>query len=118
MMQKLFEAWRSFHEDDEPESRSDISAYKFTGILIIAKRHSRMKMDILSDIRAIEGVTTLSINAQRTSDTLDFSNVTVKIDTTPLEVYDLNTMIRLIKQEIRRTKGVQNFRITSKPESL
>lgn len=118
-MKQLFESFRKFHEQEvELEKPSDIEAYRLSGILIIAKRLRRKKVDILSDIRAIEGITTVSVEDQRTTDTLDFSELRIKIDTTPLTVTGVKQVVANIRRQIQGVKGVQSFRIVSRPEAL
>lgn len=114
-MNKLFESFRLFVEDMKP---SDIQAYKVQGLLVIARRFKRKKEDILSDIRAIEGVTTVTIGSHRSSDDLNFSEVRIKIDTTPLKVTDTRTVVAKIRRDILQVRGVQSFRIVARPESL
>lgn len=114
MMNKLFESFRRFVEIKD----SDITAYKVTGLLIIAKRLGRKKEDILSDIRAIEGITTVTIGAHRSSENLNFSEVKIKIDTTPLHSASARGTIAKIRRDIINVPGVQSLRIITKPETL
>lgn len=119
MMQKIFESFRRFQEQDtEMEKPSDIEAYRLIGLLVIAKRMRRKKADILSDIRAIEGITTVTIEEHRISDTLDFSEVLIKIDTTPLQGGSIRQIIARLQKEVKAVKGVQSFRVASRPEAI
>lgn len=101
-----------------PERPSDIEAYRLSGLLVIAKRLRRKKADILSDIRAIEGITTVTVEEQRGSETLDFSELRIKIDTTPLQSGSTKQVVMRLQKEIKAVKGVQSFRIVSRPEAL
>ena len=114
MMNKLFESFRRFVEIKS----TDITVYKISGLLIIAKRLGRKKEDILSDIRAIEGITTVTIVAHRSTDNLNFSEVRIKIDTTPLSSVNVGGTVAKIKRDIMNVPGVQSIRIVSKPETL
>jgi hypothetical protein len=116
MMKKLMESFRRFQE--ERNVPSDITAYRMVGLLIIAKRMKRKKGDILSDIRAIEGITTVTVGKQRNSDSLDFSEIKIKIDTTPLTSMNLSGTIAKIQKDISQVKGVQSFKVVSRPESI
>jgi len=117
MMKRIMESFRRFQEGprDKP---SDIEAYRLSGLLVIAKRMRRKKADILSDVRAIEGITTVSVEDQRTSETLDFSEVRIKIDTTPLASSGASAIIANIQREVSAVKGVQSFKIVTRPEAL
>lgn len=114
-MQKLFESFRQFVEAGKD---SDIQAYKMEGLLVIAKRLKRNKEDILSDIRAIEGITTVTIGAHRSTEDLNFSEVRVKIDTTPLQTGDIRPVVAKIRRDILQVRGVQSFRLTSRPVAI
>ena len=119
MMDKLFESFRQFVEADEDRPKpGNIKAYKMDGLLVIAKRVGRKKEDILSDIRAIEGITTVTIGAHRSSDDLNFSEVRIKIDTTPLQHDQMHPVIAKIRRDVLQVKGVQSFRIVKRPEAL
>lgn len=120
-MKELFESFRQWTEAEQDPRRgktSDISIYRVTAILIVAKRIGRRKTDILSDIRAIEGITTVTVTGQRSNPQLDFSEVRIKIDTTPLPGLSAGQVVMKIKREIKKVKGVQSFKIASSPESL
>ena len=115
-MKELFESFRKYQEQrDQP---SDIDAYRMSGLLVIAKRLKRKKFDILSDIRAIEGVTTVSVEAHRVSANLEFSEVKIKIDTTPIAAVSMAQAVASISREISRVRGVQSFKIVTRPEVL
>jgi|GEM_PF-6113639 len=113
IMKKIIENFRHFQEQENTERTSDIESYKMIGLLVIAKRMSRNKKDIISDIRAIEGVTTVTLDSQRESDSLGFSEIMIKIDTTPFSTGTKQGLLK-IKHEITQVKGVQSFKIVSK----
>ena len=117
-MKTIIEGFRHFQEQDSAAApETDIDAYRIIGLLVIAKRLKRQKSDILSDIRAIEGITTVSVESQRKTTTLDFSEIMIKIDTTPFSG-DAKQGIANVQREISQVKGVQSFKIVSKPASI
>lgn len=116
-MKKIMEDFRAFSEERATgEDSSDIDAYRISALLVVARRMDRKKADILSDIRAVEGITTISVHGQRASETLDFSEVSVKIDTSPMSVGSVSQAFSNIKRNILMIKGVQSFKIVSTPE--
>lgn len=121
MMQKLFENFRRFQmkeEETNQVSSSDIIGYKIDGILVVTRRLGRKKADILSDIRAIEGITTVTVDKHRNTDNLGFSELKIKIDTTPLKGGSMRHVALKIRKEIEAVPGVQSFRLVAQPERI
>lgn len=119
-MKSLFDKFRNYQTLKEAGGRrhKDIVEYSLNGVLIITKRSKRLKEDVLSNIRSIEGVTTVTILDHRVSDTLNFSEIRVKVDADPLQHKDPLGVGLYVKKEILKIRGVQSFRITTKPERI
>jgi len=113
-MKKLIESFRTYTE----QVGSDINAQRIWGTLVISRKSGRNKADVLSDIRAIEGITTVSVESQRANSSLEFSELIIKIDTTPLKVRSMLHTSLHISAEIEKVKGVQGFKLSSRPEAL
>lgn len=119
MHKKIFESFRRFVSED-PASRVgiDIDVYKIGAVLTIANRFDRRKVDILNDVRAIEGITVIKVVDKKTTERHDYSDVTLKIDLTPYGKVPINPILRKIGNEIRNLKGVTSFRFVTKPERV
>ena len=119
MSQKIkthFESFRKFVTEQGADKSSNI--HSIEAILVINKRIDRTKADILSDLRAIEGVTIVSVRDQKDTENADYSQLRIKIDTTPLEVKSLPRILLKIKRDCGRISGVTRFEYTSQPERV
>jgi ribosomal protein L24 len=109
------ESFRRFVNEVEPKE-SDI--YSIDAILVISGRFKRSKGDILSDIRAIEGVTIVSVHDQKDMADMNYSQIKIKIDTTPLRYTSVARTLLKIKREVMRVTGVTRFEYTSTPAKV
>jgi len=96
------------------ERGSDI--YSIECALVVRISNGRTKGDILSDIRALEGVTIVTPGeSTKQTAALEASHVTIKIDTNPLTKKSVTVNLLRIKKEILRLSGVVTFKYTSSP---
>lgn len=109
------ESFRRFVNEADPKE-SDI--YSIDAILAISDRFKRSKGDILSDIRAIEGVTIVSVRDQKDISDKNYSQLKIKIDTTPLRSGSLPRTLLKIKREAMRVTGVTRFEYISRPTTI
>jgi len=120
MSQKIkthFESFRKFVAEQDTDKTSDIHVVE--AIVAINKEAGRTKEDILSDLRALTGVTIVSVVDQRDTDRSNYSEVRIKIDTTPLEVKSLPRILLKIKRDcLLKITGVTRFEYTSQPERV
>lgn len=116
-MSNLFESFRKFlDEETKGLKRSDI--YSVEALLVIRASANRTKNDILSDLRAIEGITVVRVVDQRDVATLEYSQIKIKIDTTPLHGESLPTILLKIKKEANKIIGVTRFEYASRPSAI
>lgn len=115
-MKKEMESFRNYKILNEREYM--ISLYKVTARLTIIKAANRNKEAILSDLRALEGVTVVSVKKQNETEHHDFSTLMVKIDTTPLSNKQVIPNMLRIRREAMKIKGVSTFRFMSRPEKI
>lgn len=114
---KHFESFRKFiAENEREEKESDI--HSILCVLVINKRLKRSKADILSDLRALEGVTIVSIQDQKDTENTDYSQLKVKIDTTPLKFKSVPRILLRIKRQVSRISGVTRFEYVSDVEKV
>ena len=117
MRKTHFESFRKYiSEDEREEKESDIHSIEC--VLVINKRLKRTKADILSDFRALEGVTIVSIQDQRDTENTDYSQLKVKIDTTPLQFKSIPRILLRIKRQVSRISGVTRFEYVSDVEKV
>lgn len=112
-MKTIVENFRDFKN-----SISDIDVYQFSALLLVSNNSDRRKTDILSDIRAIEGVTTVSPREHRSTSHLEFTELIIKIDTTPFNKSHISHILFNIVKETNKIRGVQKFKVISKPERI
>lgn len=111
------ESFRKFVNERDP-SRSSSKVYQIDALLVIGKQHKRNKADILSDIRAIEGVTIVSVQDHEDRGNNNYSDISIKIDTTPIQTYSLPRILLKIKRQVIRIRGVSRFEYISRPVNL
>ena len=120
MSQKIkthFESFRKFVTEQDADKTSNIHSVE--AMIAINKEAGRTKEDILSDLRALTGVTIVSVVDQRDTDRANYSQLRIKIDTTPLEVKSLPRILLRIKRDcLLKITGVSAFRWVSQPEKL
>lgn len=100
------------------ESVGESEAYKIPTLLVLATRESRNKADVLSDMRAIEGVTIVSVKSQRVIGGDEFNSVSLKIDLSPFGGQSLPEVLLKIKRSIRKIPGITDFKFVGRPESI
>jgi len=101
--------------NEEAESKNE---FKVQALLVLSKEYENLKSDILSSIRAVEGVTRVHVDQSVERVYYEISKVTVKVNTNPFGVAPLALIFNQIRQEILRIKGIKRFTYISKPERL
>jgi hypothetical protein len=111
------ESFRNFLKEREITSSSS-RVYQIEAILVIGKEHKRNKADILSDIRAIEAVTIVSVIDHADRGGKNYSDIKIKIDTSPISSYSVPRILLGIKRQVQRIRGVDRFEYKSRPEQI
>lgn len=93
----------------------DSKIYQVIGILT-TKPRTNTTQNILSDLRAIEGITIVNNeeSAAPDSKTLNHSRLTIKVDPNPIGGLGEETFKKLIS-DINKIKGVVNFKVLHSP---
>lgn len=109
---------KTYKQHRNKPSRHDSRIYSIECLLIIDKSKKRNKADILSDIRAIEGVTIVTVHEQYEDEKRDFSHITVKVDVSPLPVKSIVKNLIRINKETKHLRGVETFRYKTRPKLI
>jgi hypothetical protein len=105
--------------------KEESTQYNFAGILITntSTEDGRPQKDILSDIRAIEGITIVTSKDYDTSgETNAFNNpnyysiIKVKVDPNPYSTGFTSEDLQNMLKDIRGIKGVKNFKLNQAVE--
>lgn len=102
---------------------ADESQLKISLLMVIDRNIDRYKEDILSDIRAVTGVTIINIEQHKNVKNLDYNVVSMKFDLDPYKSPDpdvkvdmLNALLRIRKQ-LLAINGIIRVKYLSRPES-
>lgn len=116
-MKREIQSFKKFlKEKDGEKDRSDI--YQIQAMLVVSSKQKRNKGDILSDVRAVEGITTVSVVDQKDMAGKDYSQVTIKIDTTPIRALSLSGVLLKIKRSVNNIPGVARFEYLSRAKAI
>lgn len=113
---KLFESYREYtlSEDD----MGVVDQYKIRCLLTVTGRTDRKKEDILSDIRAVQGVTIVNILHSRDTEMNEFSEMIMKINTSPFGSASIFDILKVISRDIKKLDGVTTFKYISEPVGI
>lgn len=101
---------------------TDESQLRINFLLVIDRNVDRYKEDILSDIRAVTGITIINVEQHKNVGKLDYNIVNMKFDTGPYKSSDpsvpvnvLDSLLRIRKQMLK-IPGIIRVKYLSKPE--
>ena len=101
---------------------TDESQMKISLLLVIDRNVDRYKEDILSDIRAVTGVTIINVEQHKNVKNLDYNVVLMKFDVDPYKSPDpdvkvnvLDALLRIRKQ-LLKIKGIIRIKYLTRPE--
>ena len=77
-----------------------------------------METEILSNIRAIAGVTRIKIHETDRKSHYYMTRATLKIDTFPYGTTPLKQILQAIRASVLKIRGVRRFTYLSKPEKI
>jgi hypothetical protein len=119
-MKELFESFKNYR--NKLNEATDESQMKISFLLVIDRKIDRYKEDILSDIRAVTGVTIINVEQHKNVKNLDYNVVLMKFDTGPykspdpdVQVNVLDALLRIRKQ-LLRVPGIVRVKYLTKPE--
>lgn len=121
IMKKLFESFNKFRKLNEA---ADESQLKISFLLVVDRNVDRYKEDIMSDIRAVTGVTIINVEQHKNVKNLDYNVVQMKFDTGPYKSPDpdvavnvLDALLRIRKMMLR-IPGIVRVKYLTRPERL
>lgn len=100
------------------EETESLHEFKIQGLLVISNESELMKSDVLSNIRAVEGITRVHVDQSVTRNYYEISKVTVKVNIAPFGMAPLIQIFDQIRRDILGIDGVQRFTYISKPEKI
>ena len=120
IMKELLENFKNYTE--KLTEGADESQMKINTLLVIDRKVDRYKEDILSDIRAVTGVTIINIEQHKNVKNLDYNIMSMKFDTGPYKSPDpdipvnvLDSLLRIRKQ-LLKIPGIVRVKYLSRPE--
>jgi len=119
-MKEIFESFKRYTK--KINEGADESQLKISLLLVIDRNIDRYKEDILSDIRAVTGVTIINVEQHKNVKNLDYNIVSMKFDLDPYKSPDpdikvdmLNALLRIRKQ-LLFINGIVRVKYFSRPE--
>jgi hypothetical protein len=119
-MKEIFESFKRY--TNKINEATDESQLKISLLMVIDRNVDRYKEDVLSDIRAVTGVTIINVEQHKNVKNLDYNIVSMKFDLDPYKSPDpdikvdmLNALLRIRKQ-LLAIKGIIRIKYLSKPE--
>ena len=119
-MKEIFESFKRYTK--KINEGTDESQLKISLLLVIDRNVDRYKEDILSDIRAVTGVTIINVEQHKNVKNLDYNIVSMKFDLDPYKSPDpdikvdmLNALLRIRKQ-LLFINGIIRVKYLSRPE--
>ena len=119
-MKQLLENFKDYTK--KINESADESQMRINMLLVIDRNVDRYKEDILSDIRAVTGVTIINIEQHKNVKNLDYNILLMKFDTGPYKSPDpdipvniLDSLLRIRKQ-LLKIPGVVRVKYISRPE--
>lgn len=100
---------------NEAEDRSQMAV---NILLVINRNVDRYKEDILSDIRAISGITIIKVMQHRNIKNLDYNIVSMKFDRHPFGSDSIIKTLLRMRQDLLKIPGIVRIKYVTKPELI
>lgn len=100
------------------EESESLHEFKIQALLVIAHESQTMKTDVLSNIRAVEGITRVHVDEAISRAYYEISKVTIKVNVAPFGMVPLAQVFEQIRRDIIGIEGVRRFTYISRPERL
>lgn len=119
-MKELLESFKDYR--NKINEAADESQLKINFLLVIDRKIDRYKEDILSDIRAVTGITIINVEQHKNVKNLDYNVVSMKFDTHPYKSPDPNVPINVlgallrIRKQMLQIPGIIRVKYLTKPE--
>lgn len=121
-MRELLESFKNYTK--KLDEVTDKSQWKISMLMVIDRTVDRYKEDILSDLRAVDGVTIINIEQHKNVKDLDYNVILMKFDydTRTLKSPDRDVPVNLInvlmniRANILQIPGVIRLKYLTRPE--
>jgi hypothetical protein len=100
------------------EETESLKEFRVQALLVISNQHELMKTDVLSNIRAVEGITRVHVDQNISKTFYEISKVTIKVNVAPFGVAPLAHIFNQIRKDIIAITGVRRFTYISRPERI
>lgn len=100
------------------EESESLHEFKIQALLVISNESELMKTDVLSNIRAVEGITRVHVDESLSKTFYEISKVTIKVNIAPFGVAPLAQIFNVIRKDIIAIQGVRRFTYISRPERI
>lgn len=111
-----FRAFKS-HLDKLREAE-DRSQMHVNILLVINRNVDRYKEDVLSDIRAISGITIIKVMQHRNIKNLDYNIVSMKFDRHPFGNESVVKTLMKIRRDLLNIPGIVRVKYVTRPELI
>lgn len=99
----------------EAEDRSQMHV---NVLLVINRNVDRYKEDVLSDIRAVSGVTIIKVIQHRNIKNLDYNIVSMKFDRHPFGTESVVKTLMRIRKDLLNIPGIVRIKYVTRPELI
>jgi hypothetical protein len=119
-MRELLENFKNY--TSKINEAADETQMKISMLMVIDRTADRYKEDILSDIRAVTGVTIINIEQHRNVKNLDYNVVLMKFDVDPYKSPDPDVKVNIldallrIRAQLLKIKGIIRIKYLTRPE--
>ncbi len=108
--------FKTFLKEDVEKTNKE---FKIEVLLVISNATEKMQTEILSNIRAIAGVTRIHLEGEAIKRSHYYiSRCTLKIDLYPYGMLPLEDVFQVIRKSVLDIDGVRRFTYISKPERI
>lgn len=111
---EILHKYKSFLKE-EIESKYE---FRIQALLVISNDSDLMKTDVLSKMRAVEGITRIHIDQALNKPYYEISKVTIKVNVAPFGMAPTALIFNQIRRDILAIEGVRRFTYIARPEKL
>lgn len=119
-MREFLDSFKSY--SNKLNEVADETQMKINLLMVIDRTVDRYKEDILSDIRAVTGVTIINVEQHKNVKNLDYNVVLMKFDVDPYKSPDPDVKVNIldallrIRKELLKIKGIIRIKYLTRPE--
>lgn len=114
-MKEILESFKNF-KSRILEKTGDRTQLKVDILLVIDRNVDRYKEDVLSDIRAVPGVTIIKVLQHTNKKNLDYNVISMKFDTDSLDKNSVIKSLLYIRKKVMAVDSVVKMKYLTRPE--